>query len=66
MSSTTDSDRIKRTHRTAMIAATVVFAMTGAAFAAVPLYKTFCQATGFDGTVRKAQAAPTTVIRDRT
>ncbi|MGH1558389.1 cytochrome c oxidase assembly protein [Caulobacter segnis] len=27
-----------------------------AAYAAVPLYKLFCQATGFDGTVRKAAA----------
>ena len=25
--------------------------MVGAAFAAVPLYRAFCQATGFDGTV---------------
>jgi cytochrome c oxidase assembly protein subunit 11 len=35
-----------------------VMAMTGAAFAAVPLYQLFCQVTGFDGTVRKADAAP--------
>ena len=27
--------------------------MVGAAFAAVPLYKAFCQATGFNGTVRR-------------
>ena len=32
--------------------------MVGAAFAAVPLYRAFCQVTGFDGTVRKAEAAP--------
>lgn len=35
-----------------------VMGMTGAAFAAVPLYRMFCQATGFDGTVRKAEVAP--------
>ena len=35
-----------------------VMAMTGAAFAAVPLYRMFCQVTGFDGTVRKADKAP--------
>jgi cytochrome c oxidase assembly protein subunit 11 len=40
----------------------VVFGMTGAAFAAVPLYRRFCQLTGFDGTVRKAEAAPTQVL----
>jgi cytochrome c oxidase assembly protein subunit 11 len=43
----------------------VVFAMTGAAFAAVPLYKAFCQATGFGGSVPKAKAAPGQVL-DRT
>jgi cytochrome c oxidase assembly protein subunit 11 len=48
--------------RTALIGAVVVLAMTGAAFAAVPLYKRFCQATGFDGTVRQASAAPTQVL----
>ena len=48
--------------RTALISAAVVFGMTGAAFAAVPLYKRFCQATGFDGTVRQATAAPKTAI----
>ena len=35
-----------------------VMGMTGAAFAAVPLYRMFCQVTGFDGTVRKAETAP--------
>jgi cytochrome c oxidase assembly protein subunit 11 len=35
-----------------------VMGMTGAAFAAVPLYRMFCQVTGFDGTVRRAEKAP--------
>ena len=35
-----------------------VMAMTGAAFAAVPLYQLFCQVTGFDVTVRRAEVAP--------
>jgi cytochrome c oxidase assembly protein subunit 11 len=39
----------------------VFCAMVGAAFAAVPLYRAFCQATGFNGTVRRASAAPTEV-----
>ena len=39
-----------------------VMAMTGAAFAAVPLYRIFCQVTGFDGTVSKADEAPDTVL----
>ena len=35
-----------------------VMFMTGAAFAAVPLYQIFCQVTGFNGTVMKADKAP--------
>ena len=33
-------------------------AMLGLAFAAVPLYRVFCQVTGFGGTTMKADAAP--------
>ena len=36
--------------------------MIGAAYASVPLYKAFCQITGFDGTVRKAEVAPDKVL----
>lgn len=32
--------------------------MLGVAFAAVPLYRAFCQLTGFDGTTQRAEAAP--------
>jgi cytochrome c oxidase assembly protein subunit 11 len=32
------------------------------AYASVPLYRAFCQLTGFDGTVRKAEAAPDKVL----
>ena len=39
-----------------------VMGMTGAAFAAAPLYRLFCQVTGFDGTVRRAEKAPDTVL----
>lgn len=46
----------------AIICVGVVMLMTGAAFAAVPLYRIFCQVTGFGGTVMKADAAPTTVL----
>ena len=35
-----------------------VVAMVGAAYAAVPLYKRFCEATGFDGTARRAAVGP--------
>ncbi|WP_309601490.1 cytochrome c oxidase assembly protein [Sphingomonas sp.] len=32
--------------------------MLGVAFASVPLYRAFCQLTGFDGTTQRADAAP--------
>jgi cytochrome c oxidase assembly protein subunit 11 len=47
---------------TAGIAALCVGAMIGAAYAAVPFYRAFCQATGYDGTVRRAERAPKTVL----
>ena len=49
---------MKRDHLIAVGCGVAVMAMTGAAFAAVPLYKMFCQVTGFDGTVRRAEKAP--------
>lgn len=52
----------KRNARVAIVCAAAFFGMVGAAYAAVPLYKAFCQLTGFDGTVRKAEAAPTKVL----
>ena len=45
-------------NRVALICAAVVVLMTGAAFAAVPLYKAFCQATGFGGAIPRASTAP--------
>jgi cytochrome c oxidase assembly protein subunit 11 len=39
-------------------------AMVGAAFAAVPFYRAFCQATGFDGTPRRATGGPTGAASD--
>lgn len=46
----------------ALVCAAGVMGMTGAAFAAVPLYRMFCQVTGFDGTVRRAEKAPDQVL----
>ncbi len=39
--------------RTALLAVTGVAAMTGLGFASVPLYRLFCEATGFDGTTQR-------------
>lgn len=56
---------MSRNARVALICLAFAFGMVGAAYAAVPLYRIFCQVTGFDGTVRRAEAAPTKAI-DRT
>ena len=56
-------DRVKRANgRVALICVGVFVTMTGAAFASVPLYRAFCQATGFSGAVPKASAGSTTVL----
>jgi cytochrome c oxidase assembly protein subunit 11 len=46
---------------TAAGAAGVVVAMLGLAYASVPLYRLFCQVTGFGGTPRIAESASATV-----
>lgn len=43
----------RKNGRTGVIFALVAFAMVGLAFAAVPLYRIFCQVTGFGGTTMK-------------
>lgn len=42
----------RRNGRTAALAAVVAVAMVGLAFASVPLYRLFCQVTGFAGTTQ--------------
>lgn len=56
------SPQAKRNAKVGMICAIGFVAMIGAAYASVPLYKAFCQITGFDGTVRKAEIAPDKVL----
>lgn len=43
-----------RNRRTAMLAALGALAMLGLGFASVPLYRLFCQVTGFGGTTQRA------------
>ena len=45
--------------RIAAACAAAAVAMVGLSFAAVPLYRAFCQATGFDGTPKRGVARPT-------
>ncbi len=62
----TRTDNRKKNRLTAMVLFTVAGSMVGLAFAAVPLYKLFCQVTGFGGTPRIAAQAPAAAPTDRT
>ncbi|MDA0368521.1 MAG: cytochrome c oxidase assembly protein [Proteobacteria bacterium] len=46
---------------TGLLLGGVVVGMGGAAYAAVPAYRLFCQVTGFGGTTRRAHALPSVV-----
>lgn len=50
-------DRDRRNRRTMLAAAGVGVAMLALGFASVPLYRIFCEQTGFGGTTQRAEAA---------
>jgi cytochrome c oxidase assembly protein subunit 11 len=54
-----------RNARVALICSVVFVAMVGAAFAAVPFYRAFCQATGFNGAVKRAAPGANSEISTR-
>jgi cytochrome c oxidase assembly protein subunit 11 len=59
----TPNTPLQRRHRAiAAWCALLVVAMVGASYAAVPLYRMFCEVTGFDGTPRRAVRAPDRVL----
>lgn len=62
----TRTDNRKKNRLTAMVLFTVAGSMVGLAFAAVPLYKLFCQVTGFGGTPKIAAQPPAAAPSDRT
>jgi cytochrome c oxidase assembly protein subunit 11 len=49
--------RLSRNARTGVLLVGLVFGMTGLAYASVPLYRLFCQVTGFGGTPQVAVGA---------
>ncbi len=53
----TDVSIARAKRRTAVLAAALAAAMIGHAYASVPLYRVFCQVTGFGGTTGRADAA---------
>lgn len=54
--------RTNASRRIAMLCVAVVAGMIGLSYASVPLYRIFCQMTGFGGTTNKAEAAPEQVL----
>jgi cytochrome c oxidase assembly protein subunit 11 len=63
MSNESDPQKPKRGHSlVALSLAGLVAGMVGLSFAAVPLYRVFCQATGYNGTPQRADAGPKQVL----
>lgn len=59
---TTSTIKSRADLKVAAICGGIVVGMVGLAYAAVPLYRMFCQMTGFAGTTQKATAPSTTVL----
>ena len=55
---------MRPTTRTGLLAGLLAVAMVALGYASVPLYRMFCQATGFAGTTRRAEGetAPGAVV----
>jgi len=57
------SENIQRNNtRTALVCAAFALSMVGVAYAAVPLYRIFCQITGYGGTTQVAEQASGVVL----
>jgi cytochrome c oxidase assembly protein subunit 11 len=52
-----------RNRRVGLIALALALAMVGLGFASVPLYRIFCQVTGYGGTTQRASAAEAAAIK---
>ncbi len=59
---TTEARLARGKRRTGLAATGLAFAMLGMAFASVPLYRLFCQTTGFGGTTQRAERASIKVL----
>jgi cytochrome c oxidase assembly protein subunit 11 len=51
-----------KNRRVGLIALGAALAMLGLGYASVPLYRIFCQVTGFGGTTQRAETAPKQVL----
>ncbi len=62
---TSTAQRARSDAKVAIICASIAIGMVGLAYASVPLYRLFCQITGFAGTTQRA-IAPSNEVLDRT
>jgi len=58
-----DSEAARRNRKVALIAAGVALAMLGLGYASVPLYRMFCQVTGWGGTTQRASEAQAASVK---
>lgn len=56
---------LTKNRKVALVSAAIVVGMVGLAYASVPLYRLFCQVTGFGGTTQRAEAAPEKTVDRR-
>ena len=54
--------KVSRNARVVLMTTATVVAMVGLTYASVPLYRMFCQVTGFGGTTQRAETAPAQVL----
>ncbi|WP_156427201.1 cytochrome c oxidase assembly protein [Novosphingobium sp. Fuku2-ISO-50] len=60
---TRSGGRFTANHKVGLLAAGMGLGMLGLGYAAVPFYRLFCQATGFNGTTQRATVAQAASIR---
>lgn len=53
----------KKSRKMLLYLTALVFAMVGSSYAAVPLYRRFCQATGYGGTVQRRESVEEKIVR---
>lgn len=57
-----ENEKNRRNRRVAIACVAFFSAMVGLAYASVPLYRLFCQVTGYGGTTQRAEMAPQIVL----
>ncbi|XVF05170.1 hypothetical protein REPUB_Repub05bG0148500 [Reevesia pubescens] len=62
-SNASNASKEQKSKKTLWYLTALVFAMVGSSYAAVPLYRRFCQATGYGGTVQRRESVEEKIAR---